>query len=176
MTTPPVVVRSSRNRPALELFGVTADGLTMGPLPVGESETPTRSLTIVGNMGALDPLAVERMPLGAFGAGPADIGLPYVPMWVSGYAWARLTGEVRTAGASGSTLGIEARVAGSGDAFAPVTVVPVAMPLDDAGLVASPWAVLQAWAIDDIEFRVVALGGDGVAAPILGNLYLQLSA
>jgi hypothetical protein len=81
----------------------------------------------------------------------------------------RLTGRVNVAGATGAVL----RVQYSTDDTNWNTLTGD-LPLDGAiGTKATAWAATPAGAKGDVILRVVAVGGNGTADPVIGNLMLE---
>lgn len=83
----------------------------------------------------------------------------------------RLTARVSTAGSASSVVKAQYSTNGGETTWADLTP---AVPLNVVGTVGGAWGNVPAGAKGDVVLRLVTVGGDGVADPVVGSVVLEV--
>ncbi len=167
-----MLIRSARNRPALEVAGAetpVVGGGSPAPVPIAAGLPP--------NTISLLPGRTVRS-LGAMAGAEVPVGLPTARYDATHYAAVRIIVELRTPAASGTSLVLHYRRVDAGpsalwaSAGAPN---PASVRIDRAANLtfASAAVTLAPDAAADCEWMIVGVGGDGVTVPEVRNVYIQ---
>ncbi len=164
-----MLVRSTRNRPALELAGIESLGVGEGMTPPtagGVMRIPD-SITLLEAADTPDPIT--------FDAGwEMRHDVPSAAFDCTGHRVARLVAHVDAAGPVGAAFILMYRPLGSGRTWLRAGAVEmVEVALDRTGVVIGTDVPLHDACTGDCEFRLVSKGGDGATPVVVRWLAVQ---